>query len=166
MRSSGGNSGRGTTGERAEQLITDNRKAGFDYHILETFEAGVALTGTEVKAIREGRVNLRDSYCRLERAEAFLLGAHIGQYSHGGYAAHDPTRTRKLLLKREELNKLLGRTTERGLTIVPLRMYFKKGRVKLAIGLAKGKKVYDKRETIRRREAERETRAAIKTRRV
>ena len=152
--------------ERTETLIADNRKAGFDYHILETFEAGLALTGTEVKAIREGRVNLRDSYCRLERAEAFLLGVHIGQYSHGGYASHDPTRSRKLLLKREELNKLLGRTTERGLTIVPLRMYFKKGRVKIAVALAKGKKVYDKRETIRRREVERETRAAVKTRRV
>lgn len=152
--------------DRAETLITDNRKAGFDYHILETFEAGLALTGTEVKAIREGRVNLREAYCRLDRAEAFLLGAHIGQYSHGGYAAHDPVRPRKLLLKREELNKLLGRTTERGLTIVPLRMYFKKGRVKLVIALAKGKKMFDKRETIRRREADRETRAAVKTRRV
>jgi SsrA-binding protein len=152
--------------DRSEKLIADNRKAGFDYHILETFEAGLALTGTEVKAIREGRVNLRESYCRFERAEAFLLGAHVGQYSHGGYAAHDPLRPRKLLLKREELNKLLGRTTERGLTIVPLRMYFRKGRVKLAVALAKGKKTYDKRETIRRREADRETRAAVKTRRV
>jgi SsrA-binding protein len=149
-----------------ERPVADNRKAAFDYHLLETFEAGLALTGTEVKAIREGRVNLRDSYCRLERAEAYLLGAHIGQYSHGGYAGHDPTRPRKLLLRREELNKLLGRTTERGLTIVPVRMYFKKGRVKLAIALAKGKKTFDKRETIRRREAERETRAAVKTRRV
>jgi SsrA-binding protein len=152
--------------KRTERLIADNRKAGFDYHLLETFEAGLALTGTEVKAIREGRVNLRDSYCRLERAEAFLLGAHIGQYSHDGYAGHDPTRPRKLLLRREELNKLLGRTTERGLTIVPVRMYFKNGRVKLAIALAKGKKTFDKRETIRRREVDRETRAAVKTRRV
>ena len=152
--------------KRGERLIADNRKAGFDYHLLETFEAGLALTGTEVKAIREGRVNLRDSYCRLERAEAFLLGTHIGQYSHGGYASHDPTRPRKLLLRREELNKLLGRTTERGLTIVPVRMYFKNGRVKLSIALAKGKKTFDKRETIRRREADRETRAAVKTRRV
>jgi SsrA-binding protein len=150
----------------ADELIADNRKAGFDYHVLETFEAGVALQGTEVKAAREGRVNLRDSYCKLEGAQAFLLNAHIGQYSHGGSASHDPTRARKLLLHREELNKLLGKTTEKGLTIVPLRMYFKKGRVKVAIALAKGKKMYDKRETIRRRETERETRAAIKTRRV
>lgn len=149
----------------AEVLIADNRKAGHDYHFLETFEAGVVLQGTEVKAIREGRVNLRDSYCRFENGEPFLLGAHIGQYSHGGYALHDPTRPRKLLLNRDELNKLLGKTTERGLTIVPVRMYFKNGRVKLAIALAKGKKIYDKRETMRRREADRETRAAVKTRR-
>jgi SsrA-binding protein len=152
--------------ERHEPLVADNRKAGHDYHLLEQFEAGLVLAGTEVKAAREGRVNLRDSYCRLEGGEAYLLGAHIGQYSHGGYASHDPTRPRKLLLNRDELNKLLGKTTEKGLTIVPLRMYFKKGRLKLAIALAKGKKTYDKRETIRRREAERETRAAVKSRRV
>jgi SsrA-binding protein len=119
-----------------------------------------------VKAIREGRVNLRDSFCRLEGAEAYLVNAHIGQYSHGGYASHDPMRPRKLLLKREELNKLLGKTTTRGLTIVPLKMYFKDGRIKIAIALARGKNVVDKRETIRRREAERETRAAVKTRRL
>jgi SsrA-binding protein len=149
-----------------ERPLADNRKAGFDYHILETFEAGIALLGSEVKAIREGKVNLRDSYCRLDRGEAFLLGAHIGQYSHDSYAGHDPLRPRKLLLNRTELNKLLGKTTEKGLTIVPLRLYFKHGRVKAAIALAKGKKTYDKRETMRRREAERETRAAVKTRRV
>ena len=147
-------------------LVADNRKAGHDFHLLETFEAGIALVGTEVKAIREGRVQLRDSYCRLEGAEAYLLGVHIGQYSHGGSASHDPTRPRKLLLRREELNKLLGKTTERGLTIVPLRVYLKRGRVKVAIALAKGKKTIDKRETIKRREAERETRAAVKTRRL
>lgn len=150
----------------AEALITDNRKAGHDYHLLETFEAGVVLTGTEVKAIREGRVNLRDSYCRFDQGEAYLLGMHVGQYSHDGYHVHDATRARKLLLHREELNKLLGKTTEKGLTIVPTRMYFKGGRVKVAIALAKGKNTVDKRETIRRREAERETRAAIKSRRV
>ena len=152
--------------DTGDELIADNRKAGFDYHVLETFEAGVAMLGTEVKSARERRVNLRDSYCKLDRGEAYLLGAHIGQYSHAGYAVHDPTRARKLLLRRDELNKLLGRTVERGLTIVPLRMYFKRGRVKVAIALAKGKKTYDKRETIRRREADRETRAAIKSRRV
>lgn len=149
----------------AEEIIADNRKAGHDFHLLEQFEAGLVLVGTEVKAAREGRVNLRDAFCRLEGAEAWLLNAHIGQYSHGGYASHDPTRRRKLLLNKAELNKLLGKTTEKGLTIVPLRMYFKKGRIKLAIALAKGKKQYDKRETIRRRETERETRAAVKSRR-
>ena len=150
----------------AGRPVADNRKARHDYHVLETFEAGLALSGTEVKAIREGRVNLRESYCRLEAGEAWLVGAHIGQYSHSGYAAHDPERPRKLLLNRSELNKLLGKTTERGLTIVPLKMYFKGPRVKLAIALARGKKTFDKRETIRRREIDRETRAAVKSRRV
>ena len=152
--------------DKAERPLADNRKAGYDFHLLEHFEAGLVLAGTEVKAIREGRINLRDSFCRLERGEAYLLNAHIGQYSHGGYASHDPMRPRKLLLHREELNKLLGKTAERGLTIVPLRMFLKNGRVKLEIALAKGKKTFDKRETIRRREAERETRAAVKMRRV
>jgi SsrA-binding protein len=150
-----------------DQIAAENRKARHDFHLLETFEAGVALLGTEVKAIREGRANLRESYCRLSDGQAYLLNAHIGQYSHGGSASHDPLRPRKLLLHRTELNKLLGKTTERGLTIVPLKLFFsKKGRVKLEIALAKGKKTIDKRETIKRREAERETRAAIKTRRV
>ena len=151
---------------REDPVVADNRKAGFDYHFLDQFEAGLVLVGTEVKAAREGRVNLRDAFCRLEGGEAWLLNAHIGQYSHGGYASHDPTRKRKLLLGRAELNKLLGKTTEKGLTIVPIRMYFKKGRIKLAIALAKGKKSFDKRETIRRREIDRETRTAVKTRRV
>jgi SsrA-binding protein len=150
--------------ETREELVADNRKAWHDYHVLETFEAGLVLEGTEVKAIREGRVNLRDSYCRLEHGEAFVLGMHVGAYSHGGYAEHDATRPRKLLLHRQELNKLFGKTTEKGLTVVPLKMYLKNGRVKLAIALAKGKNTIDKRETIRRRELDRETRAAIKAR--
>ena len=152
--------------KRDEPVIADNRKAGYDFHLLEQFEAGLVLAGTEVKAAREGRVNLPHAFCRLEGGEAWLLNAHIGQYSHGGYASHDPIPKRKLLLNKAELNKLLGKTTERGLTIVPLRMYFKKGRIKLAIALAKGKKQFDKRETTRRRESERETRAAVKSRRV
>jgi len=152
------------TRRREDTLIADNRKAGHDYHVLETFEAGIVLLGTEVKAMREGRAQLRDAYCRIEGGEAYLLGVHVGQYSHGGYAAHDPVRKRKLLLNAAELNKLLGKTTEKGLTIVPLRLYFKNGRVKLAIALAKGKRQYDKRETIKRREADRETRAAVKSR--
>ena len=149
--------------EPREELIADNRKARHDFHFFEEFEAGVALLGTEVKAMREGRANLRDSFCRIEGGEAYLMNAHVGQYSHGGYASHDPLRKRKLLLHAEELRKLLGKTTEKGMTIVPIRMYFKNGRAKLAIALAKGKKTYDKRETIKRREAERETRAAVKT---
>ncbi len=148
------------TRTRPDGLIAENRKARHDYHILEEFEAGVALVGTEVKAMREGRAQLRDSYCRIEGGRAYLVGAHVEQYSHGGSATHDPTRPRQLLLHKAELNKLLGKTTEKGLTIVPLKLYFKGGRVKLAIALAKGKKLYDKRETLKRRDAERETRAA------
>lgn len=148
-----------------EKLIADNRKAFHDYHVLETFEAGVVLLGTEVKAIREGRVNLRDSFGRVEAGEVWVYNVHISSYTHRGYADHAPTRRRKLLLRREEIRKLIGKTVERGMTLVPTRMYFRNGRVKLAIGLAKGKKTHDKRETIRRREAERETRAAIKERR-
>jgi SsrA-binding protein len=148
----------------AEKIVADNRKAFHDYHILETFEAGVALLGTEVKAIREGRVNLRDSFGRVEQGEVFLHNVHISPYSHRGYAEHEPLRRRKLLLHKQEIRKLIGKTTERGMTIVPLRLYFKHGRVKVAIGLAKGKKEYDKRETIKQRETDRETRAAVKER--
>jgi SsrA-binding protein len=154
------------TRESGDHLVAENRKARHDYHLLEEFEAGLALVGTEVKAAREGGMQLRDSFCRFEHGEAYLFGAHIGQYSHGGYATHDPARPRKLLLHKHELNKLLGKTTEKGLTIVPLRVYFKNGRLKAAIALAKGKNTIDKRETIRRREVDRETRAAVKTRRV
>jgi SsrA-binding protein len=148
--------------KQAERIIAENRKAHYDYHLVETFEAGMALVGTEVKAIREGRVNLRDSFARAESGEIFVHGVHIGAYSSRGYADHEPLRPRKLLLHRQEIRKLIGKTTERGMTLVPVRMYFKNGRVKIAISLAKGKKDYDRRETIRRREADRETRAAIK----
>jgi SsrA-binding protein len=154
-----------TERELAQASVAENRKAFHDYHILETFEAGVALLGTEVKAIREGRVNLRDSYARVDGGEVFLFNVHISPYSHRGYADHEPLRQRKLLLHKDEIRKLIGKTVERGMTLVPVRMYFKNGRVKVALGLAKGKKDYDKRETIKRREADRETRAAIKSRR-
>ena len=147
------------------QPIADNRKAFHDYHILETFEAGIALLGTEVKSIREGNVNLRDSFARVEGGEVWIFNVHINPYSHRGYADHAPTRKRKLLLRRAEIRKLIGRTVERGMTLVPTRMYFRNGYVKVAIGLAKGKKAHDKRETIKRREADRETRAAVKERR-
>src|SRR5688500_6334895 len=146
------------------QLIADNRKAFHDYHILETFEAGVALLGTEVKGIREGKANLRDAYARVEKNEVWLYNVHINAYSHRGYVDHDPKRRRKLLLHRQEIRKLIGKTVERGLTLVPTRMYFKNGKVKVALALAKGKQSHDTRETMRRREVDRETRAAVKER--
>jgi len=154
-----------TERELAQVNVAENRKAFHDYHILDTWEAGVVLLGTEVKSIREGRVNLRDSFARVEKGEGWLHNVNISSYSHRGYADHEPLRQRKLLMRREEIRKLIGKTAEKGMTIVPLRMYFKKGRVKVAVGLAKGKKDYDKRETIKRRETERETRAAVKSRR-
>ena len=154
-----------TERKKAQTNIAENRKAFHDFHLLETFEAGLVLLGTEVKAIREGRVNLRDSFARVEDAEAYLYNVNISSYSHRGYADHEPLRRRKLLLHRDEIRKLLGKTVEKGMTLVPIRMYFKKGRVKVAVSLAKGKKEYDKRETIKRREVDRETRAAMKRRR-
>ena len=147
-----------------EALITDNRKARHDYHLLESFEAGIVLLGTEVKAIREGRVNLRDSYGRLEDGEVYLHNIHISPYSHCGYATHEPLRRRKLLLHKREIRKLIGKVVERGMTLVPTRMYFARGLVKVTVSLAKGKRTYDKRETVRRRDADREARAAIKER--
>lgn len=147
-----------------QRLIADNRKARHEYHLYDTYEAGVVLLGTEVKAIREGRVNLRDSYGRVEDGEIFLHNLHISPYSHRGYAEHEPLRRRKLLLNKREIRKLVGKTLERGFTLVPVRIYFKRGRVKVAISLAKGKKTRDKRETIRRREIDRETRAMVKER--
>jgi SsrA-binding protein len=154
-----------TDREKAQSNIAENRKAFHDYHLLETFEAGMVLLGTEVKAIREGRVNLRDSFARVEDGEVYLYNVNISPYSHRGYADHEPLRRRKLLLHRHEILKLVGQTVEKGMTLVPVRMYFKNGRVKVAVSLAKGKKEYDKRETIKRRETDRETRAAIKERR-
>jgi len=154
-----------TERELAQSSIAENRKAYHDYHLLETFEAGVALLGTEVKAIREGRANLRDSFARVDNGEVYLYNVNISPYSHRGYVDHEPLRPRKLLLHRNEIRKLIGKTVEKGMTLVPVRMYFKNGRVKVAISLARGKKEYDKRETIKRRESDRETRAAMKSRR-
>jgi len=153
-----------TEREAAQRLIAENRKARHDYHILDTWEAGVVLLGTEVKAIREGHVNLRDSYARADRGEVWMLNVHVSPYSHTGSAHHDEKRQRKLLLHDHEIRKIIGRVAEKGLTLVPLEMYFKKGRVKVLLGLAKGKQEHDKRETIRRREVDRETRSAIKER--
>jgi SsrA-binding protein len=150
--------------EAARRVIAENRKARHDYHVLDTWEAGLALLGTEVKAIREGRVNLRDSYARVDDGEVWMMNVHISPYSHRGYADHAEKRQRKLLLHEHEIRKLVGRTTEKGLTLVPLELYFKKGRVKVLLALAKGKQAHDKRETIRRREVDRETRAVVKSR--
>jgi len=154
-----------TEREKAQTSIAENRKAFHDFHLLETFEAGLVLLGTEVKAIREGRVNLRDSYARVEGGEVFLYNVNISPYSHRGYADHEALRRRKLLLHRDEIRKLIGKTVVKGMTLVPVRLYFKNGRDKVAVSLAKGKKDYDKRETLKRREVERETRAAVKSRR-
>ena len=154
-----------TERERAHRVIAENRKARHHYDVLETWEVGIALLGTEVKAIREGRVNLRDSYARVENGEVWLLNVHISPYSHRGYAQHAELRQRKLLLHRHEIRKLVGRTAEKGLTMVPLELYFNKGRVKVLLALVKGKQLHDKRETLRRREVDRETRAAVKARR-
>ena len=154
-----------TEREEAQKIIADNRKAHHDYHLLETFEAGMVLLGTEVKSIREGGANLRDSFARIESGEVWVYNVHISPYRNRGYSDHDPKRRRKLLLHRQEIRKLIGKTVERGMTLVPVRMYLKDGRVKMAISLAKGKKEHDKRETIKRRETARETRAAVKERR-
>jgi SsrA-binding protein len=150
--------------EKAQKIIADNRKATHDYHIVETVEAGLVLYGTEVKSIREGRVNLRDSYGKVEDGEVWVHNINISPYSHRGYVDHEPLRRRKLLLHKDEIRKLIGKTAERGFTLVPLRLYYKNGRVKVALSLAKGKTAPDKRETIRRREIDRETRHAIKHR--
>jgi SsrA-binding protein len=151
-----------TEREAAQKNIAENRKAFHDYLVLETFETGIVLLGTEVKSIREGRVNLRDSFATAENGEVFVYNIHIQPYTHRGYADHDPLRKRKLLLHAHEIRKLIGKTIERGMTLVPLRMYFKNGKVKMALGLARGKQMHDKRETIKRREVDRETRAAVK----
>jgi len=138
-----------------------NRAASHNYFLLERFEAGVALRGTEVKSIREGKANLKDSYGLIKDGEAFLLNMHIGPYSHGNIANHDETRTRKLLMHRDEVRRLLAKTQIKGHTLIPTRLYFRNGRVKAELALAKGKQDWDKRETERRREADREARAAI-----
>ena len=148
-----------------EKLVASNRKAFHDYFILDRLEARIVLLGTEVKSIREGRINLKDSYAGIRDGEAFLMNCHISPYSHGNRENHDPTRTRKLLLHCKEIRKLIGKTQEKGLTLVPLRVYLARGRVKVELGVARGKREYDKRETERRKEADRETRAAMKTRR-
>ena len=151
--------------DASEKVVATNRKAFHDYFIEERYEAGIMLQGTEVKSLREGRVNLQDSYASVRGSEVYLHQGHISPYSHGNIMNHDPTRVRKLLLHKAEIHKLLGKTHQKGLTLVPLRIYFsKRGYAKVELGLAKGKKLYDRRETIKTREAGREVQRAIKER--
>jgi SsrA-binding protein len=139
-----------------EKVVATNRKAFHNFSILETYEAGLVLRGTEVKSLRESRVNFKDCYAAIDKGEAWLIGCHISPYHHGSDANHDPERTRKLLLHEREIKRLVGKVAERGLTIVPLRLYFKSGRAKVELGLARGKKLHDKRDTIRERDERRE----------
>lgn len=145
------------------RVVSDNRQARYLYEIIETYEAGIELKGTEVKSIRVGRVNLRDGYALIRKGEAWLLNVHISPYDAGGpYFNHEPRRSRKLLLHRREINKLIGQIEQKGLTLIPLKMYIKGNWVKISLGLAKGKKIYDKRETIKRRDDQREMARAMK----
>src|SRR5947209_4609394 len=148
--------------DSGEKLIASNKKAFHDYHVLDKYEAGMELTGTEVKSLRDRGATLKDSYVVFKAGEAFLFGAHISPYTHGNRENHDPERTRRLLLHRREIEKLESQVTEKGLTIVPLRLYFKGGRVKAEIAVVRGKKLYDKRETEKKREADREAAVAMK----
>ncbi|MDN4072172.1 MULTISPECIES: SsrA-binding protein SmpB [Fictibacillus] len=146
------------------KLVAQNKKARHDYHIEETFEAGIVLQGTEIKAIRAGRINLKDSFARVQNGELFLHNMHVSPYEQGNRYNHDPLRTRKLLLHRKEINRLLGSTKEQGYSIVPLKLYLKNGFAKVLIGLAKGKKNYDKRQDLKKKDAKREIERAFRDR--
>jgi SsrA-binding protein len=146
------------------KTITTNRRARFDYHILETFEAGIVLRGSEVKSLRAGRANLSDGYAIVKEGEAWLVGAHIAPYSFAREGGHEPDRTRKLLMHKREITRLGSTLAEKGLTLIPTRMYFRDGRAKVELGLAKGKTRYDKRETLKRRQADREMERAMRYR--
>jgi len=149
----------------AIDIVTQNRKAFYDYFIEETFEAGIMLTGTEVKSLRAGKANLKDSYARIKDGEIFLLNTHISPYSQAdGFKQHEPERTRKLLLHKKEIMKLLGKTREKGYTLVPTKIYFKDGKAKVEIGLARGKTSYDKRDSIKARDVKREIAKTIRQR--
>ena len=147
------------------KYIAENRKARHDYFIHDTYEAGIALTGTEVKSLRRGRVNVKDSFCRLEGGEVWLEAMHISPYEQGNRFNHDPLRTRKLLLHKYEILKLIGKVKEKGYTLIPLNLYFKKGRVKVTVALVTGKKLYDKRQASAEKEAKREMDRRLKERR-
>lgn len=144
------------------KILSDNRQAGHNYHLLERYEAGLVLTGTEVKAAKDGKVQLKDSFAEMTGNEAWLVNAHISQYSHGNRENHPPERRRKLLLHRQEIDKLLGKTRDKGLTVVPTKMYLKDGHIKCELAVARGKKLHDKREAERTREMQDEARAAVK----
>jgi SsrA-binding protein len=148
-----------------QKVIATNRKAFFNYEVLDRIEAGISLVGTEVKSIREGGLNFRDSFVDFRGGELFLVGCRIGPYSHGNLLNHAEDRDRKLLLHKREVLKLGGKVTEKGYTIIPLRAYMKNGRVKVEIGLARGKRAHDKRESLKRKDLERETRQALRARR-
>ena len=147
-----------------DKTVAVNRRARHEYAIDETLEAGIALTGTEIKSIRAGRVNLAEAYARIEKGEAWLIGAHIATYEQGNRNNHEPTRTRKLLLHRDQISELIGRTQAKGFTLVPLKLYIRNGMAKLEIGVGRGKKAYDKRRTIAERDARRELERATKER--
>jgi SsrA-binding protein len=140
----------------AEKLICQNKKARHNYAIEDKYEAGIALVGTEVKSLREGRANLGDSYGKIKNGEVFLVDAHISPYSHANRFNHDPLRTRKLLLHKKEIRRLIGKVQEKGFTLIPLRLYFSNGKAKVELGLGKGKKLFDKRETLKRKTMERD----------
>lgn len=144
------------------KIAATNKKAYHDYHIEESYEAGMLLKGTEVKSLREGRANLKDSFARVENEEIFLYNCHISPYSHGNIANHDPLRTRKLLMHKGEIQRLMGKMMQKGYTLLPLKIYFKDGKAKVELALAKGKKQYDKREDIKKRDAAREMEKAFK----
>jgi SsrA-binding protein len=146
------------------KILSDNRRASHDYFLLERFEAGMVLTGTEVKAAKDGKIQLKEAYAAVLNNEAWLLNAHISQYSHGNRENHPPIRNRKLLLHRREIDKLLGQTREKGLSLIPTKIYLKEGRIKCEVALAKGKKLHDKREAERARTAEAEARAEMRRR--
>jgi SsrA-binding protein len=151
-----------TKGKTDERLIASNKKANHEYFILQKFEAGLQLMGTEVKAMREGAVNLKDSYIIFKKGECFLFGAHVSPYAHGNRENHEPERTRKLLLHRREIEKLATQVSEKGLSVVPLRVYFKGNRIKVEIAVVRGKKLFDKRDTEKAKVADREAAQAMK----
>lgn len=144
------------------KVVCQNKKARYDYEIIEVIEAGMVLLGTEVKSLRQGRANLKDSYARIKDGELFLMQCHISPYTHAYYDNHEPDRVRKLLVHKREIKRLQGKTQEKGLTLVPLKIYFKDGKAKVELALARGKRSYDKRETLKRKTEERELERAIK----